>query len=127
MATTEPTKEYLQQSIDQHRTNFILVWEAVASIAHQNALSNGFWDQERNNGEMIALCHSELSEALEALRHNIQQDDKIPRYSGVEAELADTIIRIMDMAVGNGWDVPGALLAKIVYNLDREYKHGKEF
>lgn len=52
---------------------------------------------ERNFGEVIALMHSELSEALEAHRKNLM-DDKLPHRTGVEAEFSDTLLRIFDTA-----------------------------
>lgn len=39
-----------------------------AQAVHENAVKHGWWDEERTFGEIIALCHSELSEALEAYR-----------------------------------------------------------
>jgi len=52
--------------------------------------------KDRNVGEMIALMHSELSEALEAHRKNLK-DDHLPEFDGVDVELVDCIIRAMDL------------------------------
>lgn len=63
---------------------------------------------------------------MEAHRHDNPPDDHIPKFTGVEAEFADAIIRLMDMSVGYGLDVSGAIVAKMKYNVTRPYKHGKK-
>lgn len=104
--------------------SFIYCWDKLATQVHLTALLKGWWENERNDGEIIALIHSELSETLEAIRHGNPSDDKIPEFSGAEAELADTVIRCMDFAKARGWRLPEAILAKIAYNKTRDYKHG---
>ncbi len=72
----------------------------------------------------LALCITELSEAIENVRAGYTPDDKVPQYSGLEAELADTIIRIMDFAAARNLNVVGALFAKSEMNKGRAHRHG---
>lgn len=73
---------------------------------------------QRNVGELIALCHSELSEALEGHRKGLK-DDKLPTRPMVEVELADLLIRVFDMCGGLGLDIGGAFVEKMIYNANR--------
>jgi NTP pyrophosphatase (non-canonical NTP hydrolase) len=100
----------------------------IMKKAHKISVEHGWWEGERNNGELIALIHSELSEALEALRHGNEPSDHIPHFSGVEEELADVVIRIADLCEKRGWNLDAAIRAKMIYNENRPYRHGgKEF
>lgn len=89
--------------------------------------SKGFWDNPRNKGEMIALMHSELSEALEGIRKPGTMSDKIPTFTPEEEELADLLIRVFDYCGGHNVRLADAVIAKLEYNSNRPHKHGKAF
>lgn len=95
-------------------------------VADIHNLNKNWWidpatgePKDRNFGELIALCHSELSEALEGHRKDLM-DDKLPHRKMAEVELADTVIRIFDMAGGLNYDLGGAILEKLQYNAQRK-------
>ncbi|WP_312388118.1 hypothetical protein [Stutzerimonas nitrititolerans] len=94
-------------------------------LCHFLAKASGWWNDPltgeptpRNDGELIALMHSELSEALEGLRKDLM-DDKLPHRKAVEVELADTLIRIFDYAGARNLDLAGAMVEKLAYNQQR--------
>ena len=80
---------------------------------------------ERNKGEMLALMHSELSEMLEGIRKNLQ-DDKLPHRKMEEVELVDLLIRAFDYAGAYGFDLDSIFHEKMKFNASR-YDHKPEF
>lgn len=97
--------------------------------AHENSVNHGFWEKDKNFGEVIALMHTELSEAYEEYRNNKKLDETYyeedGKPCGVPSELADVVIRIFDFCGGANIDLEKIILEKMEYNKTRPYKHGK--
>ncbi len=96
-----------------------------ALSARCNAANQTWWHDpatgeplRRNKGELLMLMVSEISEAMEGERKNLQ-DDKLPHRKMAEVELADCLIRIFDYAGGFGYDLGGAFEEKMAYNAHR--------
>lgn len=73
----------------------------------------------------ISRMHSELSEWIEGIRHDNPPDDHIPHLTSAEVEAADIIIRVLDTCAKRNYNIGRALIAKMNYNRNRPYKHGK--
>jgi len=71
-----------------------------------------------NIPEKLMLIVSEVAEAMEGHRKNLN-DDKLPHRKMLEVELADAVIRIFDLAGGVGLDVASALAEKLNFNAQR--------
>ena len=99
--------------------------------SHETSASKGWWENpDRNIGELLALIHSEISEALEVyrehgkdgLRKTWTEDDGKPE--GFTIELADAVIRIADLCGALGLELEEALETKMEYNRSRPQRHG---
>ncbi len=82
-----------------------------ANTIHANNVAKGFWPEiegNRNFGELIALIHAEITEAIDGAIENVP-DDKLPRYTSFQVELADVLIRLLDAWVVFGKGDVGSL------------------
>lgn len=114
---------------------------------HQVNVEKGFWEDRKNVGEVLMLIVSELGEALDAHRsgksadvdgfnargidrtdtEDFQSDFQQCIKDTFEDEIADTVIRILDMCEGFGIDLETHIRLKLEYNKTRPYKHGKKY
>ena len=102
----------------------------LANQCHDLARSKGWYDTKRELPELLCLIHSEISEALEEYRQG-HDPAKVYHHAGgkpegVPIELADAIIRILDLCAHFGIDIDAAVAAKIGYNATRPYRHGNK-
>lgn len=96
----------------------MIIVKKLVEAVHENAKEKGFWDTPREFGTLMALIHSEVSEALEADRNG---EDNIGE------ELADIVIRVADVAGHYNIDLEEEITKKMTYNIAREHKHGKAY
>lgn len=116
--------EAIQNQIN--RLNLESELNILTRYCHGVARECGWWNDpttgaplQKNVGELLCLVHSEVSEAMEGHRKGLM-DDHLKQRPMIEVELADALIRILDMSGGLGLDVPGAVVEKLRYNTSRQ-------
>lgn len=127
-------------------------FNSLSKTIHNRAVQKGFWDEEREVGTLLMLCVSELGEALEADRKsryantgNFEYDLKESGLCGgdlnvfanksfeehikdtFQDEIADTIIRLLDLCGKFNIDIDKHINYKLDYNLSRDKMHGKRY
>ena len=98
----------------------------LTEVIHNRNVEKGWFTNiltgeplNRNIPEMLCLIHSEISEAMEGFRKDLM-DDHLPHRKMEEVELADAIIRILDLAGYRDFDIGGAVAEKMAYNAVRK-------
>lgn len=118
----------------------------LTTLIHSRAREKGFYDDEFNLSEKLMLIVSELGEAQNSDRENrranleyflerkklLSEGSLIKCFESsvkdtLEDELADSIIRILDLCGYLKIDIGKHIELKMQYNLSRPNKHGKKY
>ena len=119
----------------------------LAKEIHEANVKKGFYDEKREFGTLLMLVTSELAEALEADRKgrnceatirsksmfSVEDNDTFKTLfenyvkDTKEDEIADTMIRLFDLAGHLGMDLDFHVKNKLRYNSLRGRKHGKKY
>lgn len=114
---------------------------AMQSAIYRNNVDHGFWDETSPDelaenpeyfGNKLMLVVSELVEAHDDLRSGDPERlgyflNEQGKPEGFSTEIADAIIRLLDLSTHLGLDIGSVIMAKHEYNKTRPYKHGKAF
>ena len=105
------------------------MFDELAEEIHKNAVAKGFWDKTVDPifvAKQMMMIVSEVSEAMEALRKDMNPDQ-------ISDEFADIIIRTLDLYAGiaeAGYvkkSLDYAIKEKMEKNSHRPKKHGVRF
>lgn len=138
-STTNPNARFVLPVpiLNFMHANFQVAFQEMQKEAHEINEAHGFNEPDQaaylrqdkelmaaRRGLKIALIMTELAEALEGIRKGNPPDSHIPEFTSEEAELADAVIRIMNLATDDGCRLAEAIVAKQDYNRARPFKHG---
>lgn len=118
----------------------------IAKLVHENAKNKGFWDRPSNTGEKLMLIVSEIGEAMESDRKGIHYTGTVDPINDefldeaewelwfkntvkdtFEDEMADAVIRILDLCESKDIDIEWHIKKKMRYNSTRPHMHGKKY
>jgi len=103
----------------------------ISKRCHGDAKKLGWYDsgKVKSDVESLMMVVTELAEAVEELRvpeAQLEYKGKNGKPEGVAVELADAVIRLLDLAEFKGIDLERVILEKLDFNLTRGYRHGNK-
>lgn len=125
----------MEDNYETELDRYIYMVSRLQQACHFNSQVAGWWKKDQAVIEAVPpelkkyaqalvvlskldLQHSELSEATEGYRKGLM-DDHLPHRPMIEVELADALIRILDLSGWLGLDIGGAIMEKLAYNQQR--------
>lgn len=115
MTESLATKDWTVEQIEQQ----VMTLAEWTKLCHQRSVDAGWHKKPREDGTLFMLIVSEIAEAMEGERKDLM-DDKLPHRKMAEVEMADAFIRICDYCGLKNYDLLGAVIEKLAYNLTRE-------
>lgn len=119
--------------------NYAAALNELADEISSVSESKGFWDMD-DVGDIGLVCTklvliaSEVSEALATFRNEYDdsEEDGVTKMTEMQEddfaeEVADIIIRCLDLTGYYGFDIGNIILNKMEKNRQRPYRHGKRF
>lgn len=104
-------------------------WVKFAADVHRVAVEHGWYDPEPDIGSQLANLHCEVSEAWQEFRAGNANYYEIPatetapaKPAGVAVELADVILRALDLMVWQGWPIEMLDVCTVADTLDDTYE-----
>ena len=108
---------------------------ALAEEIHRTSVDRGWWSHgsERPLDGLLMLVVCEVAEAMEEWRSNHEPSEVYfkelkagggVKPEGVPIELADVIIRVLDVCAAYGIDIDAAMETKMAFNKTRPMRHG---
>lgn len=120
----------MQDNIPAQRLSGSESLEEFQKQIHKCAVEHGWWDKNRHMSEMLINVAGEVLELWEAYRkgeiHMVCDKDTASPLTALQEELADIVIRVLDIAGHFGLDMAECIAIKHNYNMTRSYRHGNK-
>ena len=107
-------------------TTMLIVTELAEAVEEERAGNAGLWYNDLDNGEDVIAGDAWVDPASHlAYRESGSQAPLKPE--GIDIELIDALIRLLDLLGSREVDVDELLKQKLAYNATRAPKHGKAY